>query len=119
MANFKPHRGNYDADGYAYTAPVNQFGPNDFGLYNMSGNVAEWTNDAYAANASVVAWDLNPDMASDNEPRKIVRGGSWKDVAYYLETGTRTFEYDDAKRSYIGFRCVMPHLGRSSGKEFK
>ena len=58
-------------------------------------------------------------MASDNEPRKIVRGGSWKDVAYYLETGTRTFEYDDAKRSYIGFRCVMPHLGRSSGKEFK
>lgn len=119
LANFKPHRGNYDADGYAYTAPVNQFGPNDFGLYNMAGNVAEWTNDAYAANASIVAWDLNPEMGNDNEPRKIVRGGSWKDVAYYLETGTRTFEYEDSKRSYIGFRCVMDYLGRSSGKEFK
>jgi formylglycine-generating enzyme len=119
LANFKPQRGNYDSDGYTYTAPVNQFGANDFGLYNMSGNVAEWTNDAYAPNASVVAWDLNPEMGDDNEPRKIVRGGSWKDVAYYLETGTRTYEYEDTKRSYIGFRCVMDYLGRSSGREFK
>ncbi len=118
LANFKPMRGNYDADGYTYTAPVNQFGANDYGLYNMSGNVAEWTNDAYYANSTILGWDLNPEMGNDNEPRKIVRGGSWKDVAYYLETGTRTYEYEDAKRSYVGFRCVMDHLGRSSGKEF-
>jgi formylglycine-generating enzyme required for sulfatase activity len=76
-------------------------------------------------------WDLNPqyiDKRTDPEnsssydpkiPRKkVVRGGSWKDVAYYLETGTRTYEFGDSTRAYIGFRCAMTHLGRSSGQEF-
>jgi len=48
----------------------------------------------------------------------VVRGGSWKDVAFYLEAGTRTFEYQDTTKSYIGFRCAMTYLGRSSGAEF-
>ena len=119
LANFKPHRGNYDADGYAYTAPANQFNPNDYGLYNMAGNVAEWCLDAYADNSVAVTWDLNTVNDDPDEPRKVIRGGSWKDVAYYLETGTRSYEYESKKRSYIGFRCAMNHLGRSSGKEFK
>jgi len=119
LANFKPHRGNYDADGYAYTAPANQFNPNDYGLYNMAGNVAEWCLDAYADNSVAVTWDLNTVNDDADEPRKVIRGGSWKDVAYYLETGTRSYEYENKKRSYIGFRCAMNHLGRSSGKEFK
>ncbi len=118
LANFKPHRGNYDADGFAYTAPANQFTPNEFGLYNMSGNVAEWCLDAYADNAMVLTWDMNPNNDNAGEPRKIIRGGSWKDVAHYLETGTRSYEYENARKSYIGFRCAMDHLGRSSGKEF-
>ncbi len=119
LANFKPHRGNYDADGYAYTAPINSYNPNDYGLYNMAGNVSEWCIDAYSDNAVAVTWDLNTLNDVEDEPRKIIRGGSWKDVAYYLETGTRTYEYEDKKRSYIGFRCAMTHLGRSSGREFK
>jgi sulfatase modifying factor 1 len=119
LANFKPQRGNYDADGYAYTAPANMYNPNDYGLYNMAGNVAEWCLDAYADNAVVMTWDLNLVNDDPAEPRKIIRGGSWKDVAYYLETGTRSWEYEDATRSYIGFRCVMEHLGRSSGREFR
>ncbi len=119
LANFKPHRGNYDADGYAYTAPANQFNPNDYGLYNMAGNVSEWCLDAYADNSVAITWDLNTINDDKDEPRKVIRGGSWKDVAYYLETGTRSYEYENKKRSYIGFRCAMNHLGRSSGKEFK
>ena len=119
LANFKPHRGNYDADGYAYTAPANQFNPNDYGLYNMAGNVSEWCLDAYADNSVAITWDLNTMNDDKDEPRKVIRGGSWKDVAYYLETGTRSYEYENKKRSYIGFRCAMNHLGRSSGKEFK
>lgn len=119
LANFKPHRGNYDADGYAYTAPANQFNPNDYGLYNMAGNVAEWCLDAYSDNAVAITWDLNTMNDDKDEPRKVIRGGSWKDVAYYLETGTRSYEYETKKRSYIGFRCAMNHLGRSSGKEFR
>ncbi|MDB5242344.1 MAG: gliding motility protein [Spirosoma sp.] len=115
LANFKPQRGNFDADGYPYTAPATAYSPNDYGLYNMSGNVAEWCRDAYADNTNAIVWDMNPDNQNADEPRKVVRGGSWKDIAYYLETGTRSYEYEDQKRSFIGFRCVMDNLeGRTA-----
>lgn len=117
MANFKPGRGNYIDDGFAYTAPVDVFSPNGFGLYNMSGNVAEWVLDAYNPVASSLTWDLDPVYKDDNEPRKIVRGGSWKDVAHYLETSTRTYEYQDVKTAHIGFRTAMTFLGRSGSMD--
>lgn len=117
LANFKPLRGNYRADGYVYTAPSNAFNPNDYGLYNMAGNVAEWCQDAYAESYMPVTWDLNPVYNDENEPRKIIKGGSWKDVAYFLETGTRTYEFRNERRSYIGFRCVMDRLGSVPGRE--
>ena len=47
LANFKPMRGDYVEDATVYTAPVESYSPNDYGLYNMSGNVAEWTNTAF------------------------------------------------------------------------
>ena len=118
LANFKPGRGNYYDDGFMYSSPVASYFSNDFGLYDMAGNVSEWCEDAYFDAAVPVIWDLNPTYNDDNEPRKIIRGGSWKDIAYFLETGTRTFEYQDTTKSYIGFRCVMTYLGRSSGSEF-
>ena len=108
-------RGNFDADGYPYTAPANQYNANEYGLYNMAGNVAEWCRDAYAENANAIVWDMNPDNQNADEPRKVVRGGSWKDIAYYLESGTRTYEDENARRSFIGFRCVMDNLeGRTA-----
>jgi sulfatase modifying factor 1 len=118
LANFKPGRGNYYDDGFMYTSPVASYFSNDFGLYDMAGNVSEWCEDAYYDASVPVVWDLNPTYYDDNEPRKIIRGGSWKDIAYFLETGTRTFEYQDTTKSYVGFRCVMTYLGRSSGSEF-
>ena len=118
LANFKPGRGNYFDDGFAYTAPVATFFANDFGLYDMSGNVAEWCEDAFNEASVPLVWDLNPTFNDDNEPRKVIRGGSWKDIAYYLETGTRTFEYKDTSRASVGFRCAMTYLGRSAGSEF-
>lgn len=39
--------------------------------------------------------------------RKVTRGGSWKDVGFYLQTSTRNYEYMDTAKSYIGFRCVV------------
>jgi formylglycine-generating enzyme required for sulfatase activity len=54
---------------------------------------------------------MNPTNPDDNEPRKVVRGGSWKDIAYFLETGTRNFEYQDSSRSFIGFRTAMIQIG--------
>jgi len=118
IANFKPGRGNYFDDGYAYTSPVDSYFPNDYGLFCMSGNVSEWCEDAFNPASVPLVWDLNPTYFEESEPRKVVRGGSWKDVAYFLETGTRTFAHKDSARSYIGFRCAMTHLGRSSGQEF-
>ncbi|MCC5945117.1 MAG: SUMF1/EgtB/PvdO family nonheme iron enzyme [Bernardetiaceae bacterium] len=118
LANFKPGRGNYFDDGFQYTNPVGAYFPNDYGLYDMAGNVSEWCNDAFYAASVPEIWDLNPTYINPNEPRKIIRGGSWKDVAYLIETGTRDFEYQDSARAFIGFRCVMTYLGRSSGMEF-
>ncbi len=118
LANLKPVRGNYFDDGFSYTAPVGAFLPNDYGLFDMSGNIAEWCLDAFHKASYPIVWDLNPVYIDGNEPRKVVRGGSWKDIPFYTETGTRTFEYEDTSRSFIGFRCVMTYLGRSSGTEF-
>jgi formylglycine-generating enzyme required for sulfatase activity len=84
----------------------------------MAGNVAEWCEDAFHPASYPIVWDLNPTYFDENEPRKIIRGGSWKDIPFYVETGTRSYEYQDTARSFIGFRCVMTYLGRSAGYEF-
>ena len=113
MANFKSGRGNYMDDGGAYTLPVYSFTPNDYGLYNMAGNVAEWTKSAYDESAYSFVHDMNPSYTyqakpSDHETakRKVIRGGSWKDVGFFLQNGTRQYEYQDTAKSYIGFRSI-------------
>jgi formylglycine-generating enzyme required for sulfatase activity len=55
-------------------------------------------------------------MSFPNETRKVVRGGSWKDVAYYLRVSSRDYEYSDTSRSYIGFRTVQDFLGSQKVK---
>ena len=117
MANFKPGRGNYVDDGFTYTAPVDVFAPNGFGLYNMAGNVSEWVMDAYKVTSRAQTWDLDPVYLDEAEPKKIVRGGSWKDISHYLETSTRTYEYQDVAQAHIGFRTVMTFIGRSASMD--
>jgi len=114
LANFKPGRGNYPEDGGFYTVRADAYWPNDFGLYCMAGNEAEWTSSFYYEGSYNFQHDMNPDIrwnAKDSDPprmkRKVIRGGSWKDVGYFLETSTRTYEYQDTAKSYIGFRCVI------------
>ncbi len=120
LANFKPGRGNYPEDGGLYTVKADAYFPNDFGLYNMAGNVSEWTASAFDENAYSFIHDLNPDMrydAKEDDPmaqkRKVIRGGSWKDISFFLQTGTRHWEYQDTTKCYIGFRCALTFLGRS------
>lgn len=120
LANFKPGRGNYPEDGGLYTVKADAYYPNDYGLFNMAGNVAEWTMSSYEAGAYAHIHDLNPDIrydSKDDDPiaykRKVIRGGSWKDVMHFLQTGTRHWEYEDTTKSYIGFRCALTFLGRS------
>jgi sulfatase modifying factor 1 len=121
LANFKPMRGDYMQDGGLYPIRVGSYFPNDFGLYDMSGNVAEWTITAYAESANLFSHDLNPDYQYDAKPdepetlkRKVIRGGSWKDIAHFINCGTRTYEYQDSANSYTGFRCVQSYIGRSN-----
>ena len=125
LANFKPLRGNYSADGGIKSIKTASYNPNGYGLYDMSGNVAEWTSNAYDESAYSYSHDMNADYhydaKEDDSPvlkRKVIRGGSWKDVAYYIQTGTRDYEYQDTAKSYIGFRCVVDFLGRDK-KDFE
>jgi gliding motility-associated lipoprotein GldK len=118
LANFKPLRGNYIDDGNVYTGKVGSYEPNEYGLYDMSGNVAEWTRAAYHPSAYVFQHDLQPDYqynATPQDPpvmkRKVIRGGSWKDIAYFLQTSSRDYEYQDSTKPYIGFRNVRAYIG--------
>jgi len=125
LANFKPMRGRYFEDGGFHTVKVYSYNPNAFGLYCMAGNVAEWCSTAFDESAYEFSHDINSEYQYDAKDgdhpvkkRKVIRGGSWKDIGYYLMNSTRTFEYQDTAKSYIGFRNVMTHLGRG-GKDLE
>lgn len=117
-ANFKPDRGDYTKDGNLISTRVGSYFPNQNGLYDMAGNVAEWTSTVYTEAGVQAMNDLNPDLkynAAKEDPymmkKKVVRGGSWKDVAAFIRSDARAYEYQNESRSYIGFRCVRTQVG--------
>ena len=123
LANFKPLRGNYTADGGLKAIKVKQYNPNNYGLYDMAGNVAEWTSTVFDETSGSYSHDMNSDNSyiselSDDDvlKRKVIRGGSWKDISYFIQTSTRSYEYQDTAKSYIGFRNVISFLGRDKSR---
>ncbi|MCR5424360.1 MAG: SUMF1/EgtB/PvdO family nonheme iron enzyme [Bacteroidales bacterium] len=126
LANYEPLRGAYDDDGGMKTLMVGHYAPNDYGLYDMAGNVSEWCLDSYNESTYIIANALSPYyeyQAAEDDPaamkRKVIRGGSWKDQKYFIQVQTRTYEFQDTAKSYIGFRCVQPYLGRVKGDNLK
>lgn len=124
LGNYKPMRGNYIDDGGFQTVKAYEYNPNNYGLYCMAGNVAEWTSNAFDESAYTYTHDQNTDYTYDakdeehyTKKRKVIRGGSWKDIGFYLQTGTRTYEYQDTAKSYIGFRCVISYIGRDKNDD--
>lgn len=117
MANFKPQRGDYAADAALYTVEAKSYEPNDFNMYNMAGNVSEWTNSSYDPSAYDYVSTMNPNGGDQSNTRKVIRGGSWKDVAYFLQVSTRDYEYADSARSYIGFRTVQDYMGEEDSTQ--
>ena len=111
LANFKPLRGDYAADQALYTVEAESYEPNDYDLYNMAGNVSEWVYSSYDPGSYEYVSTINPSVNDKNNKRKVVRGGSWKDVAYFLQVSSRDYEYQDSARSYIGFRTVQDYMG--------
>lgn len=117
-ANFKPGEGNYTKDGSLITSRCGIFSANSNGLYDMAGNVAEWTSTVYTEAGVLQMSDINPNLqyrAAIEDPysmkKKTIRGGSWKDPVRYIQGATRTYEYQNESRSYIGFRCVRSYAG--------
>ncbi|RAJ19896.1 gliding motility-associated lipoprotein GldK [Gelidibacter algens] len=111
LANFKPLRGDYAADMALYTVEAKSYEPNDYNLYNMAGNVSEWVHGSYDPASYEYMSTINPNVNDASNQRKVVRGGSWKDVAYFLQVSSRDYEYADSARSYIGFRTVQDYMG--------
>ena len=153
LANFKRGRGDYAGiagklnDGSLITSYVYEYPPNDYGLYNMAGNVSEWVMDVYRPLSHQDFDDLNPirrdDFLDDHATYKngynktkgdssksftykkkpdgflslisdkvrVYKGGSWKDVAYWMSPGTRRFLDEDSSTATIGFRCAMIKAG--------
>ena len=139
LANFKRGRGDYAGiagrlnDGALITSYIYEFPPNDYGLYNMAGNVSEWVMDLYRPLSYQDFDDLNPIRRDgfldeqknyDNETKnpqaytslitdkaRVYKGGSWKDVAYWMSPGTRRYLDQDSSTATIGFRCAMINAG--------
>lgn len=123
LGNFKPGDGNYTKDGHLITSRVGSYLPNEFGLYDMAGNVAEWTSTAYFESGLGYMSDMNPELrydATTEDPyamkKKVVRGGSWKDAPEFVRSDIRSFEYQNEMRSFIGFRCVRTQVGFSKSR---
>lgn len=123
-ANFKPDKGNYTEDGNLITSRVGIYKANSNGLYDMAGNVAEWTSTIYTEAGVDAMNDLNPQLsynAAKEDPyrlkKKSVRGGSWKDPKSYIRSAWRSWEYQNQPRSYIGFRCVRSLASSSVVKQ--
>jgi len=192
LANFKRGRGDMMGvagklnDNASITAPVYSYLPNDFGLYNMAGNVSEWVMDVYRPLSHEDVSDFNSfrgnvfqtqqrdeegaiaekdslgrvtyrnvtdEEAStrrnykkaDNiafldgddeldedgnglgskymsgkstmidDKARVVKGGSWKDLAYYLTPGTRRYLDENQQTDWLGFRCAMARVGSPTG----
>ncbi len=122
------------ADGYAGVSPVRAFPANGYGLYDMAGNVWNWTGDLYRIDAHALATretgpngcclnpqgpreTLNPTRPVPNAPERVIKGGSFLCHVSYCESyrptarrGTPT----DTGSSHVGFRCAMSAQAWSS-----
>jgi formylglycine-generating enzyme required for sulfatase activity len=116
-------------DGFEGTSPVGSFPPNGYGLFDMAGNVWEWTSDYYApghtadtANGHSCCTPLNPrvespdssydasDSRSAHIPRRVIKGGSHLCAPNYClryRPAARQPQMEDSSMSHIGFRCIV------------
>jgi sulfatase modifying factor 1 len=112
-------------DGWAGTSPVRSYPPNGYGIFDMIGNVWEWTNDWWALprpikkprgacctisnpRGGLRSDSFDPDL-SDHFPRKVLKGGSHLCAENYCQRyrpAARHPETIDTSTSHIGFRCV-------------
>lgn len=102
------------------TTKGGSYPPNDFGLYDMGGNVSEWCSTKYSASISSYSYsyDLAPSYNEEDytDLLRIVKGGSWADGLIYQLVAAKTYLKETESSSKIGFRIVMTYLGDYSIK---
>ncbi len=116
LANYKKGsgyllKGEKTARTSAGTLPVDAFYPNDFGIYNLVGNVNEWTSDLYIEKEKTNVIDsidaLDVFLPSYDNTSRIYKGGSWKDGIYWINPASRRYLGQHKSMGDLGFRCVM------------
>lgn len=122
---------NTEVDGWTRTSPVKSYEPNGYGLYDMAGNVWEWTNEWYTDRTTqpscctpdgppTEADSIDPLDTLTPTPRRVVKGGSHLCTIQYCfryRPAARQGQTIDTSSGHIGFRCVDrankgPHTGR-------
>jgi sulfatase modifying factor 1 len=97
-------------DRYEGTSPVETYPPNGYGLYDVAGNVWEWTDDWFMAPVAETRSCCAPALAGERFPRRVIKGGSHLCAPNYClryRPAARQGEAVDTSTSHIGFRCVV------------
>jgi formylglycine-generating enzyme required for sulfatase activity len=119
---------NLKEDGFAGTAPVQSFPPNDYGLYEVTGNVWEWTTDWYQEHAKIahacctldnprggaLEDSYDPRTPAVRIPRRVMKGGSHLCAPNYCRRyrpAARMPQPVDTSTSHLGFRCIARRSG--------
>jgi formylglycine-generating enzyme required for sulfatase activity len=120
---------NLTTDGFEWTAPVKSYPPNGFGLYEMAGNVWEWTTDFYEARHRVAEGccsalrnprggvkekSHDPCLPNSFIPRKVIKGGSFLCAPNYCQRyrpAARMAQPIDTSTCHLGLRCIVRQAG--------
>jgi formylglycine-generating enzyme len=102
---------NLKTDGYDGTSPVGSFPPNGYGLYDVCGNVWEWTADFFGTPPAEEPVCCAPARTTvEDIPRRVIKGGSHLCAANYClryRPSARQAEQVDTSTGHIGFRCIV------------
>jgi formylglycine-generating enzyme required for sulfatase activity len=93
-------------DGFSFAAPVGKFLPNSFGVFDMHGNVWEWTNDLYGEKYYTHSPPNDPKGPVDGVVR-VRRGGSWHTWPLYARCSFRNWNTEATRYTLVGVRLVM------------